>query len=146
MKRLALILTAVITLAGCGVTTTDPNIAPAPTPNNGGDNTAEPAPTATTSSEPAEDGTHTVVYKVAGTATKGSVTYGTPSGQEQTNGVRLPWAKTLKVEAFDILVITAQNGGGGTITCSITVDGKVVKRGKSSGAYAVVTCTAPIGL
>jgi hypothetical protein len=39
-----------------------------------------------------------------------------------------------------------QNGAGtGTIGCTITIDGKLIKKGKSSGEYAVVSCDAFIG-
>jgi hypothetical protein len=148
IKTVTLITAAALTLAGCGVeTTADPNIAP-PVASGAAERPTE-APSAGDDGgpvqQPVKAGGHTVVYKVYGSATAGSITYGTPSGQEQRNGVRLPWTKKLKVDQFDVLVITAQNGGSGVIHCSISVDGKAVKRARSSGAYAVVTCSATIG-
>lgn len=41
---------------------------------------------------------------------------------------------------LSIAQVSAQNGGGGTITCSITVDGKVVKQGTATGEYAIASC------
>lgn len=78
---------------------------------------------------------------------KALVTYSTPSGQEQQNGARVPWHRTFKVKknSFDVLTVSAQNSGGGTITCEIYVDGKKVKAAKSSGAYAIASCDHPLG-
>jgi hypothetical protein len=134
---------ATLLLAGCAPVdnTADPNIAaPPPAAATG---TTSAAPTAKPSST-----TRTVTYKIGGTATQALITYATPSGQEQQNGARVPWHKTFKVKkgSFAVLVVSAQNKGGGTITCEIDVDGKQVKAAKSSGAYAIASCDHPLGL
>ncbi len=83
----------------------------------------------------------TVVLEVTGPA-QADVTYGTGSDQSQDNGATLPWRKELtSKDAVLVAVVTAQNKGSGEIACKITVDGKVVKENKSSGEFAVVTCS-----
>jgi hypothetical protein len=92
----------------------------------------------------------TVVYEVTGSGTAGNITYTTDgmTSTEQVSDVPLPWSKTIELpagEAIQIVQVLAQNGGSGEITATITVDGKVVKTGKSSGAYAVVSVNESIG-
>lgn len=84
---------------------------------------------------------HTVVFEVTGPPAA-DVTFGVGTDQAQENGVTLPWRKEQKVSA-DVLitVLLAQNKGSGDISCKITVDGKVVKENKSSGEFAIVTCS-----
>jgi hypothetical protein len=90
-------------------------------------------------------GTHHVTYKVSGSATRALITYATPGGQAQQNGAAVPWRKAFTAKDYTVLTVSAQNKGGGTIRCEIDVDGKAKNKQSSSGAYAVVTCTAPLG-
>ncbi len=84
----------------------------------------------------------TIVIEVTG-AKKADVTYGLNTDQSQANGTAVPWKKTLTTtEPLTIVTLLAQNKGGGTISCKITVDGKVVKTNSSEGEYAIATCTA----
>lgn len=133
-----------LALAGCkAVDSADPNIA---TPPAGGG--SAPASAHAKAAKPKVlSTTRTITYRVGGSASSGSITYSTPSGQEQQNGVDLPWKKTLKVRKgdFAMLDVTVQNGGSGTVTCEIDVDGQKVKAGKSSGAYAIVSCDHALG-
>jgi hypothetical protein len=130
VKKFALAALAVTALAACG-TTTDPNI------------TQHGKEAASTTKA---KGLHTVVYTVQGTARKGSINYSTPSGQEQINGSKLPWSKTFKAENGTVLSVMGQiDAGAASITCTITLDGKTIKRAKSSGEYSVVSCDAFIG-
>ncbi len=105
---------------------------------------ARPSPSTGQSLQPT---TRTVTYKIGGSADSTSITYSTPSGQEQANGAGVPWRKSFKARerGFDrSLFVAAQNqGGGGTITCEIDVDGVKVKSARSTGAYATATCQAP---
>ncbi|HWO59593.1 MAG TPA: MmpS family transport accessory protein [Umezawaea sp.] len=93
----------------------------------------------------------TVVYEVTGAGTANSITYTTDgmTSSEQVGDAPLPWTKTLELpagEAFQMVSILAQAGEGTPeIAAKITVDGKVVKEGKSSGQYAVVTINENIG-
>lgn len=82
----------------------------------------------------------TVTYEVTSDSGKAStVTYSGKGGnQSQETDVTLPWKKA-DVEA-DIAVLSAQNSGGGAITCRILRDGKVQVEQTSNGEYAVVTC------
>lgn len=101
--------------------------------------------------EPAAPAKRTVVYEVTGAGQAMSITYTTDgtTSTEQVGQVKLPWSKTLELpagEAFQMVSIFAQAGDGTPeITVKITVDGKVVKDGKSSGQYAVVTINENIG-
>jgi hypothetical protein len=129
----------VIALAGCTPvdSSADPNIAPSHAAEgaSGGKGKAKPKTT------------RTITYRISGTASKAMITYSTPSGQEQQNDAHVPWKRTFKVKknAFDVLTVSAQNSGGGTITCEIDVDGKKVKAAKSSGAYAIASCDHTLG-
>ena len=87
-----------------------------------------------------------VTYKIGGSARTGDITYSTPSGQEQAGDERLPWRRTFTARKGEVLYVSAQNAGAaGTVTCEISINGKTVKRARSSGAYAVVTCDAMVG-
>lgn len=82
-----------------------------------------------------------IVLEVTG-AKAADITYGLGADQSQEQGAKVPWKKELTSnEAMLIVVLVAQNKGGGEIACKITVDGKVVKENKSSGEFAVVTCS-----
>lgn len=93
-------------------------------------------------------GQHTVTYQLAGTAKKGDITYSTPSGDEQQNGAKLPWHKTFIAGQGEFLSVSVQNSAttasgdlaGGTVTCKILLDGKLIKQAKSSGQAAIASC------
>jgi hypothetical protein len=88
---------------------------------------------------------HTIVFEVTGSGVKRatSISYGIGGNQSQDNGAALPWQKqTTSDDSFLILSLVAQSGGtSGSISCKITVDGKVVVDNTSQGQYAVVTCS-----
>lgn len=137
------VITAAVALALTGCRTadnSDPNIANPPSAGEASSAAAKPKPKKATT-------TRTITYRIGGSATRALISYMTPSGQEQQNGAHVPWRKTFKVEknAFDVLVLTAQQQGNGTITCEIDVDGKKVKAAKSSGPYTIATCDHPLG-
>lgn len=106
----------------------------------------KPAPSKTEKADEPGDGKQKIVFEVTG---KGvgkatSITYGVGGNTSQANGAKLPWKKqTTSAESFLILSLVAQSGSGGngTISCRITVDGKVIVKNSSQGAYAVVTCS-----
>lgn len=89
---------------------------------------------------------HTVVYKVAGTSKAASLTYTTDGSTtaEQEASARLPWSKSLQIKGglIPVYQLMAQNGMGqtGTVTCSIEVDGKVVKTATSKGEASIASC------
>jgi hypothetical protein len=135
--RLAISLALVATLtSACSLeTSTDPNINPSKRAGGAGDG-KKAAP---------KDGLHVVVYEMGGTAKKADLTWTTPSGVEQEGDAKVPWKKTLKAKDGTAISISGQNKGGGTITCTITVDGEQVKAAKSKGLYQIASCDGIIG-
>lgn len=93
---------------------------------------------------------HLVVYTVtSGSGRANSVTYSTNSSGEsaQASEARLPFTAQVRVaRGFGSLIVVAQNGGSGRITCTISVDGKVVRTNTSTGQYAVVECSYALPL
>lgn len=96
--------------------------------------------------------THTVTYLVDGTTTLADITYENAFGDtSQQSDIKVPLTRegdggkglvlnNVRDGAF--LYISAQNGKGyGSITCSIEVDGVVVKTNTSRGAYTIATCS-----
>lgn len=111
--------------------------------SSGGADTADTVgPGAQGAGAPANGSKRTIILEVAG-AKKADITYGLGVDTSQDGGAKLPWKKTLtSSETLLIAQVSAQNAGGGEITCKITVDGKVVKTNKSTGEYSIVDCTA----
>jgi hypothetical protein len=109
-----------------------------------GDNPGKPKPVAPSSARVASSAAvqHVVTFEVTGPASA-DISYSIGGDQAQENGVKLPWRKDITVAKLPfIMSILAQNKTTtGTITCKITADGAVRKENKSSGEYAVVTCT-----
>lgn len=91
----------------------------------------------------ASDKGRKVVIEVTGAKKASNVTYSLGTDISQDNEAKpLPWKKTLySTDPMLIVSVNAQNAGSGTITCTITVDGTVVKTNSSSGEYAIVTCS-----
>lgn len=88
---------------------------------------------------------HAVVYKVTGSSKAASLTYTTDGSTttEQINSAKLPWTKSLKIKGLiPVYQVMAQNGIGqtGTVTCTIEVDGKVVKTATGTGEAAIASC------
>ena len=92
-----------------------------------------------------------LVYDVTGDSTDASVIYSTfndgKSGTEQATGQALPFTKTVTVKAggdfsFNSYMVSGTNGQTGTtISCKITLDGKVIAEHTSSGQFATVMCS-----
>jgi hypothetical protein len=89
-------------------------------------------------------GEDTVVYTVTGRRA-GTITFMNDSGDisQVTDTTRLPWKKQFTVPAGGegFLSISAQNAGSGKISCSISINGQVVKQNTSTGTYAIVDCS-----
>jgi len=87
-----------------------------------------------------------VTYSVTGDSGSALITYAEDANFNiaQENGAGLPWTKDLTIQAGSgrILSLSAQNSGGGDISCSISIGGKEVDTATSSGDYAIVTCSA----
>lgn len=122
-------------------TSADPNLTSAPASKPAGKTGAGKASPKST----LPDGTHLIAYKISGSASSAMMTYTTPSGQEQTTK-SIPWHKSFEAKDGELLSISAQNKGeSGTVTCQIAVDGRIVKKATSSGAYAIASCDAALG-
>jgi len=96
--------------------------------------------------------TNEVIYKVTGTggATQADMTFTTSASGSitQENGEKLPWTKTVEFEdePLNFFSVSAQNRGGGELTCTVTVDGEEVASNTSSGRFAIVSCDESSGL
>jgi len=136
------LIAAIVVAVGFGVAlrpsqTHQPAAAPEPT-------LAAPAPTV--SASPAQ-AARTVVYVVTGgVGDIGSVQYTDQDGDIiRRGGIDLPWRVTFHVtgdrHAF-VLIAQRRQGGTGPVTCSITVDGKVLSTATYTGRYAAPECAA----
>jgi len=90
---------------------------------------------------------HKLTFTVTSSSGSGLVTWAAPGSFsiEQANGARLPWKKSWYPQsepgAYEYGNFNAQmNSGGGWIKCTITLDGRVVSKSRSTGPYAVVSC------
>ncbi len=94
----------------------------------------------------ANNKTHTVVYSVTGSGSV-SLSYAAidknQGGMTQNSDVPLPWTKTITGSGlFNYYSVTATLGaGGGSATCTITVDGKVVTTNSATGVYSSASCS-----
>lgn len=100
---------------------------------------------------PQQDGntaTRTVLYEVTGSDKALNVTYTTDgmASTEQQQNANLPFKKEISIprQPFQVFSLSAQNAGSGTITCKITVDGKVIKEASSGGPYSVAMCSGNV--
>lgn len=78
-----------------------------------------------------------------GGVASGDVTYSFGSQTSYATGVSLPWSKqqTQDLSGLDILRVVVRNPtAGGSVTCRISVNHKVVKTATIDGAYANATC------
>ena len=84
----------------------------------------------------------------SGTTMASTIAYATlqegngQNGESEATNAPLPWTKTITASGLlTAFSLSAQNSGGGSITCTITEDGKVVDTNTATGQYASVTCT-----
>ncbi|MGZ4476563.1 MAG: MmpS family transport accessory protein [Nocardioides sp.] len=92
----------------------------------------------------AAGGQHDAVLDVRGQGvTSATITYNR-AGQQQTqeSGVPLPWTQhfTIDSNTSQLEVIAQATGGSGSISCAISVDGKVIASSQSSGQFASAQC------
>jgi hypothetical protein len=93
---------------------------------------------------------HSVTYSVTGNGTATNITYATvqegngQNGESQVSNAPLPWSKTITASGLftDFVVSGTVGANGGTVTCSITEDGKQLNTNTASGAFATATCNA----
>lgn len=146
---LSIILATIYTaaLAGAGKALSESTFPAAPSTATSG-----ASPSTDASKAPAQGASeHTVTYDVTGNGTKAtSVAYLTfdngSSGTSQANDTAIPFHKTVPIKggslfSTSIFSLVAQSADGTSITCKITVDGKVISTNTSTGQYAVATCS-----
>lgn len=90
--------------------------------------------------------THDIEYQVTGPARTNSITYQNANADtSQDNGAGLPWTKDMaNIEEGSFLYVSAQNDGGGTITCTILVDGVEAESNNAHGQYAICTASGTL--
>jgi Mycobacterium membrane protein len=87
----------------------------------------------------------TVIYRVYGDAYLADLTMETPSGTRQVSGVELPAEETWLMRPGTFVYVSAQSQDEvGSITCEIVVDGRVVSRTTSEGAYVIASCDGTV--
>jgi hypothetical protein len=91
-------------------------------------------------------GTHTVTFTVGGTVRRSSVTYTTESGQRRRSVVSPPWSRTFTLYEGVTFDLSAHSDGGGTLSCTLKVDGELLKSAMSSGDSTTVDCGDTLGL
>jgi hypothetical protein len=103
-----------------------------------------PPPPATRAAPPEGDA-HTVTFAIKGSVRRTSVTYTMPGGQKHHSVVTPPWSKTFTVNDGQSIGVTAHSTGAGELTCTLRVDGDLVKSATSSGGSATVDCGDDFG-
>jgi hypothetical protein len=95
---------------------------------------------------PERPGAHTVTFAIRGSVRHTSVSYTTPDGHKWQMVVSPPWSKTFTVNDGQSIDVTAHSTGAGELTCTLKVDGDLVKSATSSGDSATVDCGDSLGL
>ena len=89
---------------------------------------------------------HTIVYTVTGNGTA-NITYAAydngNTGTSQVGDAPLPWTKTITGSGLfnSYSVIATVGSNGGTVACTLSVDGKKVSSHSASGAYSSADCS-----
>jgi hypothetical protein len=81
---------------------------------------------------------HTVTYKVTGSASSVDVTYNNAQGgTQQISGASVPWSQTFTADSGAFLYLAQNKSDSGTVETEIDVDGKPLKQSQYSGAYTI---------
>jgi hypothetical protein len=112
------------------------------TPSMGSPSPAVPPPD---DAAPVRPKAHTVTFAIRGSVRRSSVTYTTPDGRKSHLVVAPPWSKTFEVNDGQSVDVTAHSTGEGELTCTLKVDGDLVKSATSSGDSATVDCGDSLG-
>jgi hypothetical protein len=94
--------------------------------------------------------THSVVYSVTGSGEATAITYATiqqgngQNGESQVTDVPLPWTKTIVASGLITSFSLSGTVGseGGTVTCTITEDGRTLSTNTATGAFATANCSS----
>lgn len=89
----------------------------------------------------------TIIFEITGNGTRALITWAVPGGSfsiGQENNARLPWSMSFpyrsSYSSFEFGNISAQMLNGSSITCTITVNGRVTKQITSTGSFAIAMC------
>ncbi|GFG69612.1 hypothetical protein AWC24_10790 [Mycolicibacter senuensis] len=85
-------------------------------------------------------------YELTGTGVAGYITYQTQRGQSHATNAPLPWSIELTGRMTNMTTpalysVSAQGAGPGTLSCTVSVNGKVVSQKTATGDPARVLCT-----
>jgi hypothetical protein len=84
----------------------------------------------------------TVVYEIISDADLRSVTYWDENSElQQLHDTTAPWSITVTNTSTAVIAGAGAQTNGTSVTCRVTVDGKVKDEKTSTGKYAVVNCT-----
>ena len=87
-----------------------------------------------------------IVYEITGDAPTVDVTYSVFSDADMSTKdetvTKLPWTKEVRTKGYvkEGQVIATTGEQGGTVTCTITVDGKKVESNTATGPFEMATC------
>lgn len=87
-----------------------------------------------------------VRYDLTGTGVAGYITYQTQNGQAHATNAPLPWSIELSGRMTNMAApgaysLSAQSAGPGTLSCTVSVNGKVISQNTATGDPARVVCT-----
>jgi hypothetical protein len=93
---------------------------------------------------------HTIVYTVTGDGPASNITYDTleegsgQNGKSQVTNVDLPWSKKIVASGLFVIadVSVAAGENGGSVTCTITEDGRQIATNTASGSFASAACSS----
>lgn len=84
-----------------------------------------------------------IVFSVSGNGTRALITWTVPGGSfsiGQENNARLPWSISFPMTSGYKGNLSAQMLNGSSITCTITVDGRVTSSITSTGQFSIAMC------
>jgi hypothetical protein len=122
-----------------------PSPTPSVAPTVAGTPATSPPPREEAAPPEQNPGTHTVTFAIKGSVRRTSVTYTMPGGQKHHSVVSPPWSKTFTVNDGQSIDVNAHSTGAGELTCTLKVDGELVKSATSSGGSATVDCGDDFG-
>ncbi|WP_051712559.1 hypothetical protein [Spirillospora albida] len=94
----------------------------------------------------ADDGRVEVTYIATGNVPTAAVRHRTPDGKESAGGLPLPFRTTFRLEKDDSTEFSVKTGyeRAGKVTCTVVVDGRIVRQTTVSGAYRTASCGGPV--
>jgi hypothetical protein len=87
------------------------------------------------------EGKNLVLFEAAGTGTA-DLAYVVATYQNQENGVTLPWKKTIRTNVTPVTASILVVGKDQTVSCKLTINGKVAQEVKADPGQTMVTCQA----